>query len=85
MLFCLSRELCDLITMSDVLRQLKFVVLQLSHVMRVSHREMSAPQTNRWPGFEYCSSQASIVTQVRAVNTSEKRSFLRTGPSECVF
>lgn len=53
--FCLSGGLEDLITKSDVPRQLKLVVLQLSHVMRISHQKTSAVQMSRWSGFEYCS------------------------------
>lgn len=38
----LSGELGDLITKSDIVRQLKLVVLQLSRIMRASHQKMSA-------------------------------------------
>lgn len=43
----------DSITKSDVLRQLKLVVLQLSHVMRISHEKTSVVEMNRWSEFEY--------------------------------
>lgn len=62
--FCLSEELSDLITKTDVLRRLKLVVLQLSHVMRITHQRRSVGQRNSWSGFEYCSLFASVVTRV---------------------
>lgn len=67
--FFLSKELSDLITKSDVLRQL-----------RISHQKTSEVQRNRWSGFEYCFLLASILTQVRTINTSKKRSLFADWP-----
>lgn len=61
----------DSITTSDVLKQLKLVVLQLSHVMRISHEKTSVVEMNRWSEFEYCSLWASNIIQVRTITSNK--------------
>ena len=74
--FCVSGELSDLITRGDVLKQLRLVVLQLSHVMRISHQKLRVVWRNRWSGFGYCSLLASILTQVWTHTPANKRFLL---------